>query len=60
MELKIIKVCAHNMMDIVTDPKVYVIRKGYFGKGLMLQPISEAPIEEILSEKNLVVRITVK
>ena len=60
MEMEIIKVKACNMMCIVTDPNVYVIRKGYFGKGVMLTPIAETPVEEILSEKNLIVRITVK
>lgn len=60
MEMEIVKIDEVNMMEIVTDPEVYVIRKGYFGKGLMLQPIVEAPVEEILNKKNLIIRIKVK
>lgn len=57
MTIEIINIDHINMMEVVTDPEVYVIRKGYFGKGFMLQPIVEAPVEEILNKKNIIVRI---
>lgn len=60
MQMEFIKIDEVNMMEIVTDHEVYVIRKGYFGKGLMLQPIIEAPVEEVLNKENLIVRIKVK
>lgn len=60
MQMEIIQINETNMMEIVTDHEVYLIRKGYFDKGVMLQPIIEAPIEEVLNKANLIVRIKVK
>lgn len=57
MQMEIIKIDEVNMMEVVTDHEVYLIRKGYFDKSVMLQPIIEAPVEEILNKQNIIVRI---
>jgi hypothetical protein len=60
MELGIIKVDAANLMNILTDPNVYVIHKYAFLDRVEMSPIKKVDVEDVLSDKNLVVRIITK
>lgn len=60
MELEYVTIDAHNMMAIVTDPQVYVIKKEHPWETVTIRPIKYVAVDDILSGENLVVRITTK
>lgn len=60
MELKIINVNESNLIGIAKDPTAYVLKKlGLFDRVMMI-PAGDASVEDLLSEKNLVVQIIEK
>ena len=58
MKIETIELTKENMMDVVSDDSVYVIvHKSHWNEHRM-NPIREISFEDILSEENVVIRIT--
>ena len=57
MGIEELKVTNKNIMDILTDDNVYVIRRTFCGEYRM-NPISESDVKTVLSEEVKIVRIT--
>ena len=48
-----------NLLEVITNENVYVIRKSYFHDGkLEMRPVKECSIEEITNKDNLIIRIS--
>jgi hypothetical protein len=61
MKLEIIDVKLADLRTLLNDPNVYVIQKGWFDSNrARLTHISDAETKHVLSDKNLVVRITLE
>ena len=59
MKITVIEVTKENMIDIVTDDSVYVIKDHYIQKGqFMMEHIKKAKVNDLLSDDVLVVRVT--
>ena len=58
MGITVIGVNKANLMDIINDPDVYLIKEGWVHKGYRMVPISEADVGDLLSEKCIIVKIT--
>ena len=58
MKIETIELTKENMMDVVSDDSVYVIvHKSHWNEHRM-NPIREISFEDILSEENVIIRIT--
>jgi hypothetical protein len=58
MGITVIGVTKANLMDIINDPDVYLIKEGWTHKGYRMVPIAEADVGDLLSEKCIIVKIT--
>lgn len=59
MNITVIGVTKANIMDVITDDSVYVIKKNHFGKGLLaMVPVLDVDVKDLLSEQTLIVKIT--
>ena len=58
MNISVIGVTKANVMDVITDKSVYVIKNDYFHRDqCMMKPVKEASVQDLLSENVLVVKI---
>jgi hypothetical protein len=59
MSITVIGATKANLMDLVTDESVYVIKKNWLGKaGYRMTPIKDADVKDLLSDDVLIVKIT--
>ena len=58
MKVETIELTKENMMDVVSDDSVYVIVHKSNWNEHRMNPIREISFEDILSEENVVIRIT--
>lgn len=58
MFIEKIEVTASNMMAIITDPSVYVIRKRFLTDGYSMTPIADADVKNLLDRDAAVIKIT--
>ena len=56
MQFERIELTPENLMEVLTDKRVYVIYKTYSGE-FRMQPIKETEVKELLSGKCIVCRI---
>lgn len=59
MDINVIGVTKTNLMDVLMDPSVYVIKKDtFYGDGRRtMQPIKKVDVEDILNTDNIIIRI---
>lgn len=59
MDINVIGVTKTNLMDVLLDPSVYVIKKDtFYGDGRhMMQHIKKVDVEDILNTDNIIIRI---
>jgi hypothetical protein len=57
MNISVVGVNKANLMDVITDNSVYVIKKDYFRPGWRMEPIAKADVNDLLSEDVLIVKI---
>jgi hypothetical protein len=60
MELEIVKVSTSKLASIISDPTVYVIKHSVTFNEMLMRPIRQVMVEDVLSGENLIVRITMK
>jgi hypothetical protein len=61
MNISVIGVTKANLMDIITDESVYVIKKAWLRKDeFMMEPVKNADVKDLLSGDVLIVKITNK
>lgn len=59
MNITVIGVTKANLMDVITDDSIYVIKKSHFGENrLMMKSIKDADVNDLLSDDVLIVKIT--
>ena len=59
MNITVLGVTKANLMDVITDDSVYVIKKNHFGRSpLAMEHILDADVKDLLSENVLIVKIT--
>jgi len=60
MKIERLAITGMNMMDILTDKEVYVIKERSFLRPdeCCMEPISSCKVEEILSDNVVVIKIT--
>ena len=57
MCIKNVEVTTENLMELIADPDIYVIKEGFFGNGYRMCPIKEANISDILSKNVAIIRV---
>ena len=59
MDINVIGVTKTNLMDVLLDPSVYVIKKDtFYGDGRhTMQPIKKVDAEDILNTDNVIIRV---
>ena len=59
MDINVIGVTKTNLMDVLLDPSVYVIKKDtFYGDGrYTMQHIKKVDVEDILNTDNVIIRI---
>lgn len=58
MNISVIGVTKANLMDVITDDSVYVIKEHYFDKNrYMMEPVKKADVDDLLSDNVLIVKI---
>jgi hypothetical protein len=61
MNITVIGVTKANLMDVITDDSIYVIKKDYCRKDrLTMKSIKDADVNDLLSEDVLIVKITIE
>lgn len=58
MNISVVGVNKTNLMGVITDNSVYVIKKDCFRPGWIMEPIGKADVKDLLSEDVLIVKIT--
>jgi hypothetical protein len=58
MNISVIGITKANLMDVITDRSVYVIKKRWTRDSYDMTPIEEADVKDLFSEDVLIVRIT--
>lgn len=59
MNISVIGVTKANLMDVISDDSVYVIKNDYFNKDRwMMKPVKDADVSDLLSDDALIVKIT--
>ena len=59
MNISVLGVTKANLMDVITDDSVYIIKRDYFDKSrCMMQPVKSADVNDLLSDDVLIVKIT--
>ena len=57
MYIKKIEVNASNLMEVITDSSVYVIRKNNWNDEYFMLAIADANIKDVLSDKVSIIKI---
>lgn len=57
MFIKKIEVNSDNLMEVIRDTSVYVIKKDYFKDGYRMARIGDADVKDILSDNVLIIKI---
>ena len=58
MNISIIEVTKENMMNIVTDDSVYVIKRDLLKKDrFVMKPVKGANVEDLMSDKAVIIKI---
>ena len=57
MGISVIKVTNANLMEIIADESVYVIKNHWAGNGYDMVPVGKANVSDLLSENVLIVKI---
>lgn len=59
MDIKTLEVTKENLMEILTDPNVYVIKEcGLSGERYRMLEIKETDVGDVLNPRNSIIRIT--
>lgn len=58
MNISVIGVNKANLLETINDSSVYVIKKSYFADDYQMIPIKKADVNDLVSDKVLIVRIT--
>lgn len=59
MNITVIGVTKANLMEVITDDSVYVIKRNLFNKNrFVMEPIAEADVKDLLSGDVIIVKVT--
>ena len=58
MGISVVGINKANLMEVIMDDSVYVIKKKWCGDGFQMIPVKSADVKDLMSEDVLIVRIT--
>lgn len=57
MKIKTVTVTSENVMDVITNPKVFVIRQGWLNRDYVMRPIKEADVKDLFASDVAIIEI---
>ncbi len=57
MNIKTVSVTSENVMEVITNPKVHIIKKRWADQGYTMKPIADADVKDLLTNDVVIIEI---